>query len=242
MSTSIAAATRLQFWTKDISNRTEKEHVAEKIADFAREGDVIGFGSGSTAYLALLALAKSGKKIRAVPTSLEITYLCKIHDIETVNLFEHSPDWCFDGADEVDGAGNMIKGRGGALLREKQVMLACKGPRLILIDASKRVEKLGTSFKIPVEVARDQIFEAEAALHDYGAREISLRMAQAKDGPVITESGHVLFDIKLDPITDNSEADLKQLSGVIETGLFTNLNPHIILPDTRLSRSLFSVD
>lgn len=222
--------TSLIIWNKDISNKSDKEVIARKIANYARDGDVIGVGSGSTAYLALLALVDSGKIFTVHSTSYEIDYLCMMHDIPTTG---QAVDWCFDGADEVDPEGNMIKGRGGAMLREKRVMLACHGPRFILIDPSKKVSRLGEKYPIPLEVKAHKIFEIETALNDMGIDDVTLRLAHHKDGPVITESGHVILDIKT---TLNDEKRLMAIDGVVETGLFMGFNPTLVLPETKLER------
>ncbi len=218
------------IWNKAISSEDEKQQVASKIASYLNEGDIVGVGSGSSSYLALLALAKTQKKFKAVPTSLEIEYLCHIHKIETTN---EPADWCFDGADEVDPNGNMIKGRGGAMLREKEVMKTCKGPRFILIDESKKVKKLGEKFAIPLEVESRKIFAVETALKEKGFDQLTLRLAVNKDGPVITENGHVIIDVNT---TKTDEDTLLSINGVIETGLFINFNPTLILPETDLER------
>lgn len=102
-------------WSGDIINREAKERIAWKIAQKAREGEVIGVGSGSTVYLALEALAKRMKQeklhIRVIPASLEATMACIRLEIPVVELYEQKPDWTFDGADEVDPARNMIRER-----------------------------------------------------------------------------------------------------------------------------------
>lgn len=228
--------TKLTFWTKEISNKTEKEIVAQKLVSYARDGDVIGFGSGSTSYCALLALAQSGKNITAIPTSYEIDFLCQTHGIKTSSLSEHTPNWCFDGADEVDPKGWMIKGRGGAMRREKNVMSACHGARFILIDPSKMVDELGHKFYIPLEVTPEKLFTVEHALQGMGAQDYHLRQAKAKDGPVITEAGNLIIDLKLKTINQESDQKLKAIDGIVETGLFIGFDPICILPDSILER------
>ena len=94
------------MWKEEISNREEKEEIAKKIAERVQDGDVIGFGSGSTSYLAAIAIAekiqKESLKITAIPTSYEIKMLCTYLNIPTATIDEKRPDWCFDGAEEVD--------------------------------------------------------------------------------------------------------------------------------------------
>ena len=108
-----------------------------------------GFGSGSTSFLAVIAIAEKireeGVNILAIPTSLEIKMLCSKLNIPTTTLLEKNPDWCFDGADEVDSNGWLIKGRGGAMFKEKLNIVSSK-KTYILIDKSKKVNKLGGKF------------------------------------------------------------------------------------------------
>ncbi|HZX57878.1 MAG TPA: ribose-5-phosphate isomerase A, partial [Mucilaginibacter sp.] len=104
-------------WSDNIINREEKQKVADEIAKKVKEGDIIGVGSGSTSYLALLTIAKRVKEeklnIKAIPTSIEISLVCSKLGIPLTSLYEHRPDWLFDGADEVDPDKSLIKGRGG---------------------------------------------------------------------------------------------------------------------------------
>ena len=94
------------MWKEEIKNREAKEQVAKKMAERVQDGDIIGFGSGSTSYLTAIEIAKKVQtehlNIIAIPTSYEIKMLCTYLGIPTVTLEEKKPDWCFDGADEVD--------------------------------------------------------------------------------------------------------------------------------------------
>lgn len=98
------------------------------------------------------------------------------------------PDWTFDGADEVDPQRNLIKGRGGAMFKEK-LLIRSSRKTFIIIDPSKRVNQLGNKFPIPVEVFPDSLTYVEHELQRLGASEIVLRPAHGKDGPVFTEMG-----------------------------------------------------
>lgn len=132
-------------WNGQISNKEQKELIADKIAKFAKDGDVIGFGSGSTSFLAAQAIAKRIKEeklnIIAIPTSKEINMVCNYLTIPTTTLVSKKPDWCFDGADEVDPNNWLIKGRGAAMFNEKLIMANAK-KAYILVDDSKFVKKL----------------------------------------------------------------------------------------------------
>jgi ribose 5-phosphate isomerase A len=113
-------ATELR-WSGPISNRVAKEEVAKEIAEKVADGDIVGVGSGSTSFLAIQALgvriAKEEIRCTAIPTSLEAELACTSLGIPTTTLLSARPNWCFDGADEVDPQGNIIKGRGGAMFR-----------------------------------------------------------------------------------------------------------------------------
>lgn len=218
-------------WGKSISNREEKERVAEIISSMVNDGDIIGAGSGSTAYLALTKIAERVKneqlRIRAIPTSQEIRMTCTRLGIPITSLWEHKPDWTFDGADEIDTEHNMIKGRGGAMFKEK--LLISSSPRTYIIaDPSKMVTKLGTHFPVPIEIFPEALTYVEEVLRAYNPKEIKLRMAEGKDGPVITENGNLILDAWFDNIPDNLERSIKSITGVIESGLFMHYNVQII--------------
>lgn len=221
-------------WGKSISNRIEKEKVADAIAARVKEGEIIGVGSGSTAYLALLRIAtrvqKEKLQIQIIPTSLEIRMTCARLGIPTTNLLEHKPDWTFDGADEIDADHNMIKGRGGAMFKEK-LLIHSSPHTFILADSSKIVTRLGSRFPVPVEVFPESLTSVEEALHTYKPKQITLRMAQGKDGPVITENGNIILDVWFDFIPDDLERSIKSITGVIESGLFMHYQVEILKTD-----------
>lgn len=215
----------------NIKNKEEKEKVAKKVAEKIKNGDVIGFGSGSTSYLTILAIAEKMKKdsiqITAIPTSYEIEILCHYLNIPTTNLLNKKPDWSFDGADEVDENKWMIKGRGGAMFKEK-LNIANSNITYILIDNSKFVNKLGTNFKVPVECDFYAVNYVKEQLMLLGAENIEIRRAVSKDGPVITESNNIILDAKFNDISECLEKDIKSITGVIESGLFIGYNVEII--------------
>ena len=215
----------------NIKNKEEKEKVAKKVAEKIKNGDVIGFGSGSTSYLTILAIAEKMKKdsiqITAIPTSYEIEILCHYLNIPTTNLLNKKPDWSFDGADEVDENKWMIKGRGGAMFKEK-LNIANSNITYILIDNSKFVNKLGTNFKVPVECDFYAVNYVKEQLMLLGAENIEIRRAVSKDGPVITESNNAILDAKFNEISECLEKDIKSITGVIESGLFVGYNVEII--------------
>lgn len=222
------------MWKEEISNREEKEKIAKRMAEKVQNGEVIGFGSGSTSYLTVIEIANKMQKenitITAIPTSYEIKMLCTYLNIPTATIDEKKPDWCFDGADEVDNDRWLIKGRGAAMFNEKLNMKTAN-KTYILVDKSKLVNKLGTNFPIPVECTPKTINVVKEELYKLGANSIELRLALKKDGPVITENGNIILDAKFENIDETLERKLKNITGVIETGLFIGYNVEIITAD-----------
>ena len=132
-------------WKNNVSNKEEKLKLAKRMAKRVKDGDIIGFGSGTTSYLTAIEIAKRAKeenlKIKAIPTSNIIENLCKELNIETIELSQAKPDWCFDGADEIDSHNWLIKGMGAALYKEKMNMKN-SDENYILVDNSKFVDRL----------------------------------------------------------------------------------------------------
>ena len=219
-------------WSGTVSNRAAKEELGRRIAENVRDGQVIGVGSGSTSYIAIHAIAervrKEGLNVTAVCTSQEVTLACVALDLSVASLLQRRPDWAFDGADEVDPDRNLIKGRGGAMFMEKIVMHA--SPRnFILVDQSKLVTRLGGKFPIPVEVLPMAMRVVERELAAIGAVEMALRLAVKKDGPVITEQGNFILDVRFEEIHKALERDIKSIPGVIESGLFMGRDVEIVV-------------
>lgn len=222
-------------WNGEIADRVAKERAAAELAERLRPGDVVGVGSGSTSYLTLCALADRAAadslSFRAIVTSIEMERACAARSVPVTVLSAERPDWSFDGADEVDPEGNMIKGRGGALLREK--LLIKSSPEVyIVIDSSKQVAVLGGRVPVPLEVVPDALALVEHELGDVaGVASVTLRPAGGKDGPVITEHGNVLVDVVFSSISPGLETELKSLTGVVESGLFLGYRPHVVVAD-----------
>ncbi len=220
-------------WPEPISNQAAKQLVAEQLAAKAADGDVIGVGSGSTSFLALLALkeriAAEGLRVRCVPTSLEIeSYLVEI-GLEVTTLVAARPDWCFDGADEIDPDHNLIKGRGGAFVREKLVFAAARR-RYILVDESKFVDRLGQKFRLPLAVIPEAANLVRSQIFDRLGELPQVRPAGGKDGGVITEQGNLVMDLPVTgsvPIAELN-AMLNSVVGVVGTGLFTGFEFEVI--------------
>jgi len=218
-------------WNGEITNREQKELIVKKIVDKVKSGDVIGFGSGSTSFLATHAIAKKIKEenlnILAIPTSYEVELLCQSLGIPTTTLNKNKPNWGFDGADEVSPQNWLIKGRGGALFREK-LLIASSEITYILVDETKYVSNICDKFPIPVECTPEALHFVRERLLDLGASEVELRLAKGKDGPIITEYGNLILDVKFSNVNDNLEKILKSIPGVLETGLFIGYNIEVI--------------
>ena len=219
-------------WSSAIINLEGKQKVADEIASRVKDGDILGVGSGSTVYVALLAIAKrikeEGLKVKAIPTSIEISLFCAKLGIPLTTLYEHKPDWLFDGADEVDPDKSLIKGRGGAMFKEK-LLISSSPKNYIIVDDSKLVKKLGTNFPVPIEVFPPALLHVEAELKKLGVTELLLRPAKGKDGPVITENGNLILDARFNEIGKSMEHDIIAITGVIESGLFINYDVEIIM-------------
>lgn len=211
------------LWNGEISNLSEKERIAEKLAKRVKDGDVIGVGSGSTSFIATKAIAKRMKEenlhITAIPTSYEVKMLCENLGIPTTTLMVQKPDWSYDGADEVTSDNWLVKGRGAAMYKEK-LNIAASEVTYILVDESKMVKNICDKFPIPIEVNPEAINLVRQALNKMGAESITLRLAVGKDGPVVTENGNVILDTIFRNVDQTYENKLKSIVGVVETGLF----------------------
>ena len=205
-----------------IENEEEKRKLAIKIASKVRDGETIGFGSGTTSYLTAVEIGKrvlnENLKIKAVPTSREIEDVCNQYKIEVTKLCDCNIDWAFDGADEVDENNNLLKGMGRAMFREKLNILSSP-LTYILVDKTKFVKKIGEKHPVPIEVFADSKKLVSNELIKIGAKEI--KYAGDSDNNIIL---HVTFD----EIKKSLEKEIKQIPGVIESGLFFGYNVKII--------------
>lgn len=212
-----------------------KRLAAERAVELVESGMLLGLGTGSTAALAVEAigrrLAEGGlRDVRGVPTSVRTRDLARGAGIPLTDLDE-SPclDLTIDGADEVAPTLDLVKGGGGALLREK--IVACATRRnVIVVDESKLVDRLGRNFPLPVEVVRFGWSTHVAALGRLGA-EVTLRRSPG-GAPYVTDEGHFLLDCRFaDAIADPAglERDIRARPGVVETGLFLGLATTLIV-------------
>ena len=221
-------------WSDIIINKEGKERVAKELALRVKENEVIGAGSGSTVYLTLFAIAERIKsehmRIEIIPASMEISMTCTQLGIPQTTLWNKRPDWTFDGADEVDPLHNLIKGRGGALFKEK-LLISCSKRTFIVIDKSKYVSRLGNNFPIPVEVFPLGLEYVDDRLMTLGASKTILRMAKGKDGPILTENGNFILDAWFDTIDLSLEKEIKGITGVIDSGLFIGYNVEVLVAE-----------
>lgn len=206
-----------------IENEEEKRKLAIKIASKVRDGETIGFGSGTTSYLTAVEIGKrvlnENLKIKAVPTSREIEDVCKQYKIEVTKLCDCNIDWAFDGADEVDENNNLLKGMGRAMFREKLNILSSP-LTYILVDKTKFVKKLGEKHPVPIEVFADSKKLVSNELIKIGAKEIKY----AGD----SDNNNIILHVTFDEIKKSLEKEIKQIPGVIESGLFFGYNVKII--------------
>ncbi|WP_343302998.1 ribose-5-phosphate isomerase RpiA [Chitinophaga niabensis] len=208
-----------------MNKEKEKENAALAAVALIEDHMVIGLGTGSTAYYAISAIAekvKQGLQIKAVPTSEQTATLAlslgiPLTDINAVDVI----DITIDGADEFTKEKYMIKGGGGALLREKIVAAKTK-KEIIIADASKLVDHLG-KFKLPIEVipfARGYVME-----------ELHKLQLKAEVRPFITDEGNNIIDVAFGKIEDPValSAQLNEIIGVVTHGLFINLAFNILM-------------
>lgn len=219
-------------WKNNVSNKEEKLKLAKKIVTRVKDGDVIGFGSGTTSYLAAIEIANKAKKenlkIKAIPTSDIIEDLCKELDIEITTLDKEKPNWCFDGADEVDKNNWLIKGMGAALYKEK-LNIKYSNENYILVDETKFVDKLGQNHPIPVECEKNSIEDIKKELLKLGAEKVELRKSNNDENkPLVTDNGNVILHAWFNNITKELEENIRSIDGVLESGLFIGYNIKII--------------
>ena len=212
---------------------TLKQQAGETAADFVQSGMTIGLGSGSTAIFATRRIAQrihSGdlRAISAIPTSLATEAAAIELDIPLIALAEDTRiDITIDGADEVDPDFNLIKGGGGAHLREKIVAQATER-LVIVVDESKLVEQLGTSWAVPVEVVPFGWQSQAGYLRSLGGAPL-LRMSG--EAPFQTDQGNLILDCDFGPIAEPAALARKVESraGVVEHGLFVGMVRDVVV-------------
>ncbi|HEV8378475.1 MAG TPA: ribose-5-phosphate isomerase RpiA [Tepidisphaeraceae bacterium] len=213
-----------------------KQRAAEAAMSFVKSGMVVGLGTGTTADFFLVALAnaiKSGKLagVRGIPTSKQSEHRAQELGIPLTNLVEcPRADVTIDGADEIAPNLDLIKGLGGALLREK--IVAQNSKQLIIIaDAGKRVDVLGTKSPLPVEIA---MFAHECHVPFLKGLGASPSLRPTADGKTfITDNGNCIYDCRFNRIDDprRLEAALLDRAGIIDCGLFLGMASIALVAD-----------
>jgi ribose 5-phosphate isomerase A len=216
------------------SNSEGKKFVATLAARLVQDGMVAGMGTGSTIVFLIEELARrmreEGLKFVAVPTSFQSRILCLDLGIPVRDMQDTaSLDLAIDGADEVDGALNLIKGGGASHTREKIVAAMAK-EFVVVVDESKLVGRLGSTFAVPIEVLPSARSYVERAVRDLSGAP-TLRIGARKDGPVVTDNGELIFDVRFPPTTDLRAVDeaMHHIPGLIETGLFFDLAAKVLV-------------
>jgi ribose 5-phosphate isomerase A len=208
----------------------DKLQAGLRAASLVKDGDVVGLGTGSTAFFAIKALAdqvKEGLQIYGVPSSIHTQELAKTLKIPLLEIGEVGAiDISIDGADEFTKELYLIKGGGGALFREK-IIASLSKRRIIIADSSKEVEKLG-AFKVPIEVV--------PAAYQYVVNELEKRHGKVslrvKDNQIfITDNQNFIVDVDFGIIEDPIVLafDLNQITGILAHGLFINLTTELLM-------------
>ncbi len=216
-----------------------KQEVGKAAAALVKSGSIVGLGTGSTTAYTIQFLGdrlKSGdlKDIVGIPTSFQAEVLAKQYGIPLTTLDAADRiDIAIDGADEVDPQKNLIKGGGAAHTREKIVDYLADS-FIVVVDSSKLVDRLGSSFPVPVEVIPMAIAPVMRAIEKLGGKP-ELRMGVKKAGPVITDQGNMVIDVKFDSIDhpDELEKTLNNIPGVLENGIFVGCTDLVLIGEVQ---------
>ena len=213
-----------------------KQAVANAAVNQIHDGMVVGLGSGSTAAMMIQALgaklsAGELRDIVGVTTSFQGEVLAAQLGIPLQNLSAIDQiDLAIDGADEVDPKFQLIKGGGACHVQEK--LVASLAQRfIVVVDSTKIVERLNLKFLLPVEVLPSAWRQVKSSLEGMGA-ETQLRMAKCKAGPVITDQGNLVLDVKMEKGIQEPlalEKKINNIPGVLENGLFVNLTDEVLV-------------
>jgi ribose 5-phosphate isomerase A len=213
--------------------------LAEHAVAFVREDTVVGLGSGraSTAFVRMLgARVKAGLSVRGVPTSEDTARLARELGIPLTGFDDGELDITVDGADEVDPRLDLIKGYGGALVRER-IVAAASRRQVILVDESKLVPRLGGRGRLPVEIVPFALAPCRRRLETLGL-ESTLRMRG--DRPFVTDNSNLILDCAVEPIADPPalERAIRAIPGVLDTGLFLGTADTVLVADAKGVREL----
>ena len=219
-------------WHLPLDQAGQKALAARRAVAEVQDGMVLGLGTGSTAALVVSALgvrvAREGLRVVGVATSEATLAQARALGIPVATLEERPVlDLDIDGADEVDPRRDLVKGLGGALLREKIVALAARR-LVIVVDESKLVSRLGEHALVPVEVVPFGWRRTAGELAALGAEP---HLRAGADGPVHTDGGHYILDCRFPPGEELAPlaSAIKGLTGVVEHGLFCGLQPTVVV-------------
>ena len=210
-----------------------KRATAYAAADLVQDGSTIGFGTGSTFAFVLERLAermRSGLRVRGVATSQATTELAGKLGIPVLPLDDvQQLDLAIDGADEVDPKKNLIKGGGGAHLRERLVAVIAK-ELVVIVDESKLVPVLGKLFKLPVEVVQ---FGWQHSARRVAATGCEVARRERNGAPFVSDNGNFVLDCRYPGIADPAalQRTLDALPGVVDHGLFVGMAGRIVVAD-----------
>jgi ribose 5-phosphate isomerase A len=214
-----------------------KRQAALRALEEIRDGMVVGLGTGSTASHFIRELGRAGIKVAAIPTSEESGRLAGEVGIQ-LTTFKESPsiDVTVDGADEVSPDLDLIKGLGGALVREKIVAHASRRV-VIVVDESKLVDRLGSKTVIPIEVIPIAASRLLLQLQELGGE---ARVREKNGQPFVSDNGNTIIDWKHGVIDDPAalEKQLKSITGIVDSGIFANVANCVIVAGTRGIRKL----
>ncbi|NMG57909.1 ribose-5-phosphate isomerase RpiA [Geitlerinema sp. P-1104] len=217
-----------------------KQQVGKAAADRVQSGTIVGLGTGSTTAYAIQYIGERLQKgelkdIKGIPTSFQASVLAKKYGIPLTSLDEVDRiDVAIDGADEVDPQKQLIKGGGAAHTREK-IVDSLAEQFIVVVDSSKLVNKLGLSFLLPVEVIPMAMTPVMRAIEGLGG-EPTLRMGVKKAGPVVTDEGNLVIDVKFANGIENPaelEKTLNNIPGVLENGLFVDTADVILVGEVK---------
>jgi ribose 5-phosphate isomerase A len=213
----------------------QKLDAAERAVTLVESGMIVGLGTGSTANYATKAIGREVKagrleNIIGICTSRRTETLAHDLGISISTLDEHQRiDITIDGADEVDAAGDIIKGGGGALLREK-IVAEVTDRYVIIVDDTKVVERLGVKFPLPVEVVQFGWKTLDSPIRSLGA--VPTMRLDSNGAPFLTAAGNYILDCQFaDGIEDatGTHQALISRAGVVDTGLFVGMKPEVIV-------------